>query len=79
VSILSKAVRARPALPLTLPPGREWCVRVIASTNRFVLGVYRRRMKTITYLGQIDKLFGAPATTRNWNTINAIVRVLKAR
>jgi uncharacterized protein (DUF1697 family) len=33
-------------------------------------------MKTITYLGQIDKLFGVPATTRNWNTINAIVRVL---
>jgi hypothetical protein len=34
-------------------------------------------MKTITYLGQIDKLFGVPATTRNWTTINAIVRVLK--
>jgi hypothetical protein len=34
-------------------------------------------MKTITYLGQIDKLFGVPAITRNWNTINAIVRVLK--
>jgi len=34
-------------------------------------------MKTISYLGQIDKLFGAPATTRNWNTIAAIVRILK--
>jgi uncharacterized protein (DUF1697 family) len=33
-------------------------------------------MKTIGYLGQIDKLFDAPITTRNWNTINAIVRVL---
>jgi hypothetical protein len=35
-------------------------------------------MKTIGYLGQIDKLFGVPATTRNWNTIVAIVRLLKA-
>jgi hypothetical protein len=34
-------------------------------------------MKTIGYLGQIDKLFGARATTRNWNTIIAIVQILK--
>ncbi len=47
----------------------EWLLRVIASKHRFVFGVYRRHMKTIGYLGQIDKLFGAPATTRNWNTI----------
>jgi len=33
--------------------------------------VYRRHMKTIGYLGQIDKLYGVPATTRNWNTIVA--------
>ncbi len=77
VSILSKAGRVRPSIPITLPPGGEWFVRVIGSTNRFVFGVYRRHMKTIAYLGQIDKLVGAPVTTRNWNTINAIVRVLK--
>ena len=52
-------------------------MRVIASMHRFVLGLYRRDMKTITYLGHLDKLFGVPATTRNWNTIEAIVRVLK--
>jgi uncharacterized protein (DUF1697 family) len=79
VSILSKAGRVRPSIPITLPPGGEWLVRVIASKNRFVFGVYRRHMKTISYLGQIDKLFGAPATTRNWNTIVAIVRVLKGQ
>jgi uncharacterized protein (DUF1697 family) len=77
VSILSKACRVRPSLPMTLPPDGEWFVRVIASTNRFVFGVYRRHMRTITYLGQIDKLFGGPATTRNWSTIRALVRVLK--
>jgi uncharacterized protein (DUF1697 family) len=76
VSILSKSGRVR-AFPITLPPGREWLLRVIASKNRFVFGVYRRHMKTISYLGQIDKLFGVPATTRNWNTIIAIVRILK--
>jgi hypothetical protein len=34
-------------------------------------------MKTIRYLGQIDKLFGVPATTRNWNTILGVLRLLK--
>ena len=77
VSILSKAGRVRASFPITLPPGREWLVRLIALKSRFVLGVYRRHMKTISYLGQIDKLVGAPVTTRNWNTIIAIVRILK--
>jgi uncharacterized protein (DUF1697 family) len=76
VSILSKAGRSTAAIPFTLPPDGEWCVRVIASKKRFVCGVYRRRMKTIGCLGQLDKLFGAPATTRNWNTILAVVRIL---
>lgn len=78
VSILSKGGRRAP-LPISLPPGEEWFVRLIGSTNRFVFGEYRRHMKTITYLAQVDRLFGVPATTRNWNTINAIVRVLKDR
>ena len=77
VTILSRAGRVRASNPITLPPGREWFVRIIASRDRFVFGVYRRHMKTIGCLGQIDKLFGAPATTRNWNTIIAIVRILK--
>jgi hypothetical protein len=64
-------------MPITLPPDGEWFLRVIAVNNRFVFGEYRRHMKTIGYLGQIDKLFGVPVTTRNWNTLMAVVRVLK--
>ena len=79
VSILSKAGRGLISTPLTLPPRGKWFVRVIASKNRFVFGEYRRHMKTIAYLGQVDKLFGVPATTRNWNTIIAIVRILKGQ
>lgn len=79
VTILSKAGRVRASLPLTLPPSGRWLVRVIASQHRFVFGVYRRHMKTIGYLGQIDTLADVPVTTRNWNTIVAIVRILKDR
>ncbi len=79
VSILSQPSRVRASLPIKLPPGGEWLVRVIASNKRFVFGVYRRHMRTIGYLGRLDRLFGVPATTRNWNTIIAIVRILKGQ
>lgn len=77
VSILSKAGGVLSSLPVTFPPAGPWLVRVIASQGQFVFGMYRRHMKTIGYLGQIDKLYGVPGTTRNWNTIMSIVRILK--
>jgi hypothetical protein len=77
LSILSKAGAVRASLPVSFPSDGQWLVRVMASEGQFVFGMYRRHMKTIGYLGQIDKLYGAPATTRNWNTIAAILRILK--
>jgi uncharacterized protein (DUF1697 family) len=77
VSILSKPGGVRVSLPVTFPSDGEWLVRVMASEGQFVFGMYRRHMKTISYLGQIDKLYDVSATTRNWNTIIAIVRILK--
>jgi uncharacterized protein (DUF1697 family) len=78
VSFLSEGGHVPPSLPIALPPSGKWLVRIVASTDRIAFGEYRRHMKTIGYLGQIDKLFGVPATTRNWNTVIAIVRALKA-
>jgi uncharacterized protein (DUF1697 family) len=79
VSILSRASAVRVSLPMTIPPAGEWYVQLIASKNRFVFGVYRRHMKTIGYLGQTDKLFGTRATTRTWNTMIAVVGLLRSR
>jgi len=65
-----------PPLPISLPSDDDWLVKVIAVRGRFVLGLYRREMKAIGYLGQIEKKFGVPATNRNWNTIEKIVKVI---
>lgn len=78
VSILSRTGRAKASLPIAIPEVGEWFVRIIGSKNRLVFGLYRRHMKTIGYLGRIDELFGAPATTRSWNTILSVLRILKA-
>lgn len=79
VSVLCARPRAAPSLPLTLPPSGTWLLKVLAREGRFVLGIYRRHMKVIGYLGTLDGLFGVPVTTRNWNTITAIARVLEQR
>jgi hypothetical protein len=78
VSILSEAGRRGVSLPIALPEGGEWLVRIMGSRKRLVYGVYRRHMKTIGCLGQIDRLFGAQATTRSWTTILSVVRILKS-
>jgi len=76
VSVLSKAPRSGPSAPLSFPATGAWLVRILARDNRFVVGLYRRQMKAISYLGTLDRIFGLPATTRNWNTITAIAKVL---
>jgi len=76
VSVLAKRLRALPPLPLTLPSDNDWLVKIIAIQNRFVLGVYRRQMRAITYLGKIEKRLGVPVTTRNWNTIEKVAEIL---
>jgi len=78
VSILSKPARGKISCPIAIPEEGECFVRIIGSNDRLVFGVYRRHMKTIGYLGRIDQLFGAPATTRGWTTILSILRILKA-
>jgi len=77
VSVLSRRPRSMPPAPMTLPSSGKWLLKILARDKQFVFGVYRRHMKVIGYLGTFDRLFGAPATTRNWNTITAIARVLE--
>jgi uncharacterized protein (DUF1697 family) len=79
VSVLLRNSRSTPALPLRLPASGEWLLKVLARDGRYVFGVYRRHMKAIGYLGTLDRHFGVPVTTRNWNTMTAIARVLAAR
>ncbi|MEW5900100.1 MAG: DUF1697 domain-containing protein [Acidobacteriota bacterium] len=78
VTVLSKRPRSEPSMPMSLPPSGRWLVRILGRKDRFVFGQYRRHMKTIAYLGMVDRLFGVSVTTRNWNTITAIARVVSA-
>ena len=47
-------------LPLNLPSNDAWLLKIIAIKDHFVLGLYRREMKAISYLAKIEKLLGVP-------------------
>lgn len=76
VNVIAKTLPSPPDLPLTLPSANDWSLKVIAIENRFVLGLYRRHMKAISYLGKLEKLLGVPATNRNWNTIQRVAGII---
>ncbi len=77
VSVLAKRPRVLPGIPLSLPAGDDWLVKIITIRGRFAFGLYRRSMRTITLLSQLEKRLGVPATTRNWNTVRAVLKILK--
>ena len=75
VSVLPKAPRAKPPLPLDRPAGEKWEVRIVAITGRFVLSL--RRLGQTYSNAVVEKHLGVPATTRNWNTIETIRELLE--
>jgi uncharacterized protein (DUF1697 family) len=77
VNVLAKPVQATSISSLSFPSEANWLLKIIAIHGRFVLGVYRREMKAISYLGKIEKQFGVPATTRNWNTFEKVLKILR--
>ena len=77
VSVLAKPPQNPLPVPIRIPEDGRWLVKIVSVHGRFVYGCYRREMKAITYLGGLDKLLGGRATTRNWNTMAAILKLLE--
>jgi uncharacterized protein (DUF1697 family) len=77
VSILAKQPNVSPVLPLNLPSGEDWLVRIVAIRGRFAFGLYRRTMRTITLLNRVEKHLGSSITTRNWNTLSSLFEILR--
>jgi uncharacterized protein (DUF1697 family) len=75
VSVLPKAPRSLPPLPIEQPAGARWEVRIVAVAGRFVLS-HRRTGQTYPN-AVVEKHFGLPATTRNWNTLETICGILE--
>ena len=77
VSVVGQRSTSKTPTPISVPPTGPWQMKVLAAEHPFIFGMYRRDMKAVGHLGKLDKLFGCPVTTRNWNTIVAIAKVLE--
>jgi uncharacterized protein (DUF1697 family) len=77
VSIAAKPPPLPLHLPLNLPSDDDWLLKIITIQNTFVIGLYRRQMKAISYLGKIEKLLSVRVTTRNWNTIEKVANEIR--
>jgi uncharacterized protein (DUF1697 family) len=75
-SVLHKPPLKLPPLPLCLPSETDCLLKILTIEKQFVIGIYRREIKAIGYLGRIEKILGVPATTRSWNTIQKVVQIL---
>ncbi len=77
VSFLRSAGPRRPVLPLVSPSGKDWRVNAFKLAGSDLLSLYRvveGRPFDLNRL--VEKEFGAIATTRTWNTVLAIRRIL---
>jgi uncharacterized protein (DUF1697 family) len=77
VAALAAPPAVRPALPLHDPPGAAWWVRFDRLDGAFALGLWQRRPGNMIYPNQlVEKVLGVPATTRFWETVEKIAKLL---
>ena len=78
VSVLTAAPTKKPTLPIEVPKGKDWALRVVERRGRFIVAV--RRIDTQRGLdlnGIIERAFGVPFTTRTWGTFARIRAALR--
>src|SRR5262249_27589394 len=60
VSLLAKPLTGLPSIPRKFPENGEWLLRISGCSGQFLFGLYKRQMRAIGYLGQVEKLLGVP-------------------
>ena len=78
VTILAKRPTKLPQLPIYAPSKDKWEIRISRVVETAVLSLRRRIENGRLYPNQIvEKLFNTRATTRTWNTIEKVAKILR--
>jgi uncharacterized protein (DUF1697 family) len=78
VSIMAKPPAKVPALPIYVPSKDNWEIKIARAIGPAVLSLRRKVPNGHLYPNQIvEKQFGVAATTRSWNTIGRIAKILE--
>lgn len=77
VSVMAKAPLAHPRLPIEQPSGENWQVKIVEVRGRYALSLRRRTGEGALYPNEIvERSLNTRATTRGWNTITSICKIL---
>lgn len=80
VTVMSESPATLPKLPIYAPDLRNWEVQIVQITGVCALSLWRRSKENALYPNQvIEKQFGVATTTRSWNTIEKIAKILEQR
>jgi uncharacterized protein (DUF1697 family) len=78
VAVLCRRPSLHPALPFATPAGKSWCVRFDRVEGSFALGLWQRRPGGSLFPNQVvEKALGVPATTRYWETIQRLAKLIE--
>ena len=79
VTLMAKTPVNLPKLPIYAPNEQRWEVKVVRVVGTAVLSLRRRLRNGRFYPNEIvEKKFGVATTTRNWNTIEKVAKILVA-
>jgi uncharacterized protein (DUF1697 family) len=79
VSIMAKRPAKLPEFPICAPSKDKWEIKIVGVIATAVLSLRRKVKDGRLYPNQIvEKQFGIPATTRTWNTIEKVAKILKS-
>jgi uncharacterized protein (DUF1697 family) len=77
LSIMTKAPAKLPRLPLSVPAGDRWEVKLVRVIGNLALTLWRPAGPNPVYPNEvIEKQFGLSTTTRSWKTIEKICKIL---
>jgi len=77
VTVMAKRPPNLPKLPIYAPNEEKWEVKVVRIIGTAVLSLRRKLKDGRLYPNQIiEKKYGIATTTRNWNTIQKIAKIL---
>jgi hypothetical protein len=79
VSVLVAPAKLSPRLPLELPAGRAWALRIVAKRGRYVLSQRRpEQQRGLDLSAVVERAFGARSTTRGWPTLERIAAAVRS-
>jgi uncharacterized protein (DUF1697 family) len=77
LSVMLARPRVVPTLPSICPANDTWQVKVVRVSGKFAASIWRRQPGTPIYPNAaLENQFGV-ATTRNWNTVEVVCKILQ--